>query len=196
MGQFLSACVRPEPVSACSSRHTYADPEVDAQATQIVDILLAAEKPGAELAAELEDVVHAASWTEYLAAAVVRALCVAIEVGVWLGNAAADAFRRAIEEAYEFGRDHPELVVILALAKVEETRNAHPPPHARVRSTCSPGRPHLLLPRFTFVHSVCAERCVGGIRTDLRKQKLKICLIRVFRFLTKVRQMHDLFAQA
>jgi hypothetical protein len=116
MGQFLSACVRPEPVSACSSKHTYADPEVHAQATQIVDILLAAEKPGAELAAQLEDVVHAASWTEYLAAAVVRALCVAIEVGAWLGNAAADAFRRAIEEAYEFGRDHPELVVILALA--------------------------------------------------------------------------------
>jgi hypothetical protein len=116
MGQSISACLDPaDPAPARVSWTASIEARVAVQSTQIVDILLAAEKPGAALRAQLDGVAATSSWSEYLAGAVLEKLQAAIEAGAPVGTALADALKRALEEAYDFACEHPVLTAILAL---------------------------------------------------------------------------------
>jgi hypothetical protein len=100
------------PISWTASAETRAH----IQSAEVVQILLAAEKPGAELQDRLDGVVGAAGWTEYLASAILDKLSAAIRDGAPPpGPAMADALKRAMDAAVDFAREHPVFVTVLAL---------------------------------------------------------------------------------
>jgi hypothetical protein len=118
----LTACISPEPISATSGAPRTYDAHVRAQAAEVLDILFAAEKAGAELAAQLDGVVGAASWAEYLAVKVYEGLRGAVEAiqdgAPIAAGALADALKRAGEEAPGFAWEHRELIVALLVIGV------------------------------------------------------------------------------
>ena len=95
----------------------------DKQATEIVHILLKAEKSGQQLKFDIESVIKIESWTSKLAEAVLHKLEEAIRLGALVGTAMAHALEQAEniirEEAAtlaQFAKDHPLVVALLAVA--------------------------------------------------------------------------------
>jgi hypothetical protein len=121
MGQALSACLGldDEPTQLATAPTSWAasaEARVHIQSAEVVQILLAAEKPGAELQTRLDGVVGAAGWTEYLANAILEKLSAAIGDGAPPpGPAMADALQRAMDAAVGFVREHPVFFTVLAL---------------------------------------------------------------------------------
>ena len=95
-----------------------ANNDVDAKATEIVHLLLHAEKPGYDLRLQLNGVVETYGWTEKLAEAVFNKLVGAIQGSGNFGPAMTDALEKARDAAdavLGFVKEHPVLVMILAL---------------------------------------------------------------------------------
>ena len=95
----------------------------DKQATEIVNILLKAEKPGQQLQFDIESVIKIESWTSKLAEAVLHKLEEAIKLGARVGTAMAYALEQAEHLIHEeasalaqFAKDHPLVVALLAVA--------------------------------------------------------------------------------
>jgi hypothetical protein len=63
----------------------------------------------------LDEAISTTSWTESLAQAILRGLENAIETGAQAAEAASNALARATNEAFEFSREHPIFVTVLAL---------------------------------------------------------------------------------
>jgi hypothetical protein len=109
MGQCISACFGNEPISASYAYEAYDEDRAHAQvqAEQIVTLIIKAEKPGAELNAQICDVVRTTGWNEWIAEKVLSMLSDAIERGTPLALAMADSVKEATEAARQFTLNHP-----------------------------------------------------------------------------------------
>lgn len=83
-------------------------------ASNVVTIILTSDTPYA-IKKRLDESIRTAGWTESLALAILRGLENAIETGAQVAEAASKALARATSEAFEFSREHPIFVTILAL---------------------------------------------------------------------------------
>ncbi|KAI9368995.1 hypothetical protein BJX61DRAFT_536800 [Aspergillus egyptiacus] len=103
----LPCTSRPKPKTKQSSNPP-------SEVTTILNILLTSPT---RLAIEkrTSDIIHPTSWTTTLAQSLLSGLVAAIENAAPMAEAATKALQRAIEEAYEFAKEHPVYTTILAL---------------------------------------------------------------------------------
>ena len=85
------------------------------QANKVVATIVAAEKPGQELRAGIDQIVHPTSWTESLAHCVLEHLERILRDGSKMGPALKEAFDKAVHAAEGFARDHPVYTTLIAL---------------------------------------------------------------------------------
>ncbi len=85
------------------------------QANKVVATMAAAEKPGQELRAGVNQIVHPTSWTESLARCVLERLERILRDGSKMGPALKEAFDKAVNAAEGFARDHPVYTTLIAL---------------------------------------------------------------------------------
>jgi hypothetical protein len=100
------------------SRRTYnqAPPSRETQdvASNVVTIILTSDSRDA-IKKRLDESISTTGWTESLAHAILCGLENAIKTGAQAAEAASKALARATSEAFEFSREHPIFVTILAL---------------------------------------------------------------------------------
>lgn len=84
-------------------------------ATDVVNVLLNAEKPGKTLSNALDDTVKGCSWTSRLAEAILGKLEAALKAGAQMSQVMKDAVEKATAEAYDFAKEHPVYCTIIAL---------------------------------------------------------------------------------
>jgi hypothetical protein len=85
------------------------------KACKIFNTIQAAEKPGQELRASVNQIVHVSAWSENLAKCILHRIEQAIPEMSKMGPALREAFDRAASAATGFARDHPIYTTIIAL---------------------------------------------------------------------------------
>lgn len=111
---------KPAPSWIPSSASNRPSHEIERQATEIVDVLCTAEKPGQELRLRLDEVVRTNSWTEALAKAVLQGIEQTIKAyqAASLNTVLREAIETAqcaAEELFDFAKEHPVFVTIVAI---------------------------------------------------------------------------------
>ena len=88
-------------------------------ASDVLQTLQSAEKPGVELQQSITGIVHqAGGWDEWIAKAILNALANVLRAGKGLGPVLQDTYNRACEEAKKIPgivRDHPYWSIVVAL---------------------------------------------------------------------------------
>nr|XP_036589799.1 uncharacterized protein CTRU02_00553 [Colletotrichum truncatum]KAF6801804.1 hypothetical protein CTRU02_00553 [Colletotrichum truncatum] len=87
-------------------------------ASEFIDILRTAEKSGKDLQRRLKNIVTTTSWTESLAELILNGVETLVRNGETIGQIVKDAIDKAYElahELFEFAREHPVLVTIVAI---------------------------------------------------------------------------------
>ena len=90
-----------------SSNDATLSEEDDRLASDIIDIIFTAEKPGKAIKAQLNGTMHTDSWYEGIAKRILNHLIAALNSGRAMGAAMKDAFDRASAAADKFVREHP-----------------------------------------------------------------------------------------
>ncbi|KAL1852199.1 hypothetical protein Plec18167_006013 [Paecilomyces lecythidis] len=105
--------------TACLSGLVFEKREIDPRdrmkANRILTVLLNAQSVSIYTEKELNDIVGTKGWTEGVAEALLNRLANALKVGTSTSVAMEDALGKAIHEATDFARDHPEYWVLIAL---------------------------------------------------------------------------------
>lgn len=81
---------------------------------QILTALTTADKAGPSLESILNDIITTTSWSERLAASVLRGIENVIREGAKMGTAMAEAVVKAEKAATGFAREHPAYVTLIA----------------------------------------------------------------------------------
>jgi len=87
-------------------------------AEDILSSLFTAQINDENLKHRIQDIVRVAGWYETLAVAVLKGMENALKAEVPMGQAMRDAYDKAakvVEEVWQFGKDHPVFVAVVAL---------------------------------------------------------------------------------
>ena len=112
---FLANCL-----PSLFAKEPSSEDKIRQQSTDIIQVLLTAEKPGQGLVHDLNQIVHSTGWTERLTSAVLNRLVDAIKTGAKMATAMKDAMEKAIQAATDFAKEHPVFVTIIALGILVE----------------------------------------------------------------------------